>query len=837
MSNLTATASVYAWKKGQTADGHNVGKGYAHYAYGDNFAIEDFASFISDNFDLIQTTEIKPKFPAVEMSINVEVPAVPTYGGNGNLFTFNESEADIAMVAVQYVGTVPPGQLLPDYAKTYYYYVVGSRRLSDWTLALDLRLDVLNTFDMPSDRGASYTAFTEDTLVIREHRDRWKAKIDESGSIVAVRVVDDADEGFSVPQFQSSREMISEGQNYPSKTYLIYKANEQLSTDNLENPLSLYIATDPALNFISANKDSYVSRSGLTIRNASGWQGFFVPRKGNDNIERASIQFSHAGGGASPMDYEYSSFSWPADATGLFFLVAYENPGATGTYAYEVQVRYVKESEDETNPRFEVINDADSPLWTDEGTDYNFSLTITGVNSALLTSGTATGGASIVGDLESSAVFQKCVNGTQGDYQIGGGVQGDTIDGVDRYDRRNVKVITCPYFPLNLVYHAVSGSALGGYFDLPEGVDYYPYSGRLSAVKPDLPMLRHISDDSLSNAFSGYGYYPSKKQASNASLLRDDWLESKRFHSSFHSLKYTYDDSALNLRMERVEVDFATESPSSDPDITYPIYYKQTNTIASKLAFALVENPVEFVTSNWIEEDGYKVTYKALEDYPLVMVHSRNNELPIFTSDFLDYMRYGYNYDKKANERGRTMSVVGGVAEGVTGVVGGVASLSQGNVAGGLNYLAGGVTGVGNKITAQLARDENLQRQLKESSNQSIGVSGSDDIDLFEWYSANKLWRIESDPLPLTLTYIMDLFHYYGYATGVKKVPEIHTRANFNFLQCDPKFRGEQSLGLEIVDELRRVYREGVTYLWRTENTVRYDFDGRTANIEIWAVE
>lgn len=44
-------------------------------------------------------------------------------------------------------------------------------------------------------------------------------------------------------------------------------------------------------------------------------------------------------------------------------------------------------------------------------------------------------------------------------------------------------------------------------------------------------------------------------------------------------------------------------------------------------------------------------TFKQTIDYEDYLLVNRNNEETIFSNDYLNYIRTGYNYDKKARDR------------------------------------------------------------------------------------------------------------------------------------------------------------------------------------------
>lgn len=76
--------------------------------------------------------------------------------------------------------------------------------------------------------------------------------------------------------------------------------------------------------------------------------------------------------------------------------------------------------------------------------------------------------------------------------------------------------------------------------------------------------------------------------------------------------------------------------------IAFDVYFKPTNTINSKFAFHFDYSTLK---------DAAFGTFKQTIDYEDYLLVSRNNEETIFSNDYLNYIRTGYNYDKKVRER------------------------------------------------------------------------------------------------------------------------------------------------------------------------------------------
>ena len=84
---------------------------------------------------------------------------------------------------------------------------------------------------------------------------------------------------------------------------------------------------------------------------------------------------------------------------------------------------------------------------------------------------------------------------------------------------------------------------------------------------------------------------------------------------------------------------YSSEEPNLQTT-SFDVYFKPTNTINSKFAFHF-----DFGS---IAEFG---TFKQTIDYEDYLLVNRNNEETIFSNDYLNYIRTGYNYDKKVREK------------------------------------------------------------------------------------------------------------------------------------------------------------------------------------------
>ena len=150
----------------------------------------------------------------------------------------------------------------------------------------------------------------------------------------------------------------------------------------------------------------------------------------------------------------------------------------------------------------------------------------------------------------------------------------------------------------------------------------------------------------------------------NPSALRNDRMETKRYNSSFHIEKLAYDSFSVAMPLERLTVN--TNVSEEDEATHAKITFYPSADFGSNRLFK-VDPPEAY-------------TWKHITDYEQYRFCSRNNELPIFSSNYITYRRTGYNYDKKINQLNVASQVLG-VVGSVLGGIGGTARSYATNMA------------------------------------------------------------------------------------------------------------------------------------------------------------
>ena len=286
----------------------------------------------------------------------------------------------------------------------------------------------------------------------------------------------------------------------------------------------------------------------------------------------------------------------------------------------------------------------------------------------------------------------------------------------------------------------------------------------------------------------------------------------KLYHSDYYRNKFVYDSFSKVFPLEQLSLS------ASSVDINFTFDFIMSRNIVSKFLFKF---------------NQYKYTH-SMEDYEDVLPVSRNNEEVLYSSQYLDYLRSGYNYDLKAKERQQQATGIG-IGLNVAGLV---TSAFAGALTG--NPIAvGGVIASGIGLASQLVsyakntaqNEENIQRKLQETQMQSIAVQNADDYDLLYAYTNNKAKLCLYQCSEKMFSILDNLFYYCGYVVNEQGIPNVSSRRSFNFLQASLEVSATNNLTSEILDDIKEKFENGVTFLHYSFN--KFDFAQDKENIEL----
>lgn len=421
----------------------------------------------------------------------------------------------------------------------------------------------------------------------------------------------------------------------------------------------------------------------------------------------------------------------------------------------------------------------------------------------------------------------------------------DTLTGIESIDRTRsnlYKVIECPYCPLDI------SITVGTMPTLPDKWSFDSERGKFvcSDLTYEFPERVAWTEENVMNIIAGQVIKAQRAKLSQYSRkdhqdgVEGNVVDPKTYISTLRSWNFVYDAVTWSLIPE----DLVIPNKNPRPDLIR-MYYKQSNNISSDCGFRF---------------DIPEFTMRHRQYFDQYMFSARSNELPLYSSDWINYQRNGYNYDLKAN-RLKSWSDIVGIAAGVAGS--GLSSIGQiaafqnrpeiAQIKSSLNAvkenpdirLRGGVTpgqlndrlsslqmpmtlgiigsavnigaGLINAGISHAQREQALEQKINEYKNRAFSVSSTGNHDLFKWYSGNKVILFEFEPREEVRELINDFFSLYGYAQGYYMVPDLDSRLWFNYCRGTvdiDNYKKKRSLEENKADIVQR-FQQGVYKIHR----------------------
>lgn len=379
---------------------------------------------------------------------------------------------------------------------------------------------------------------------------------------------------------------------------------------------------------------------------------------------------------------------------------------------------------------------------------------------------------------------------------------------IDRTDSKNIKIIELPYSPTSFALQSNS-IEFGGIWTW-DGTNHWWY------LNDDNAQFENEFVSTVDCPIND-GILVFNSSTVGTKVSKDMYKETKLLHSDFYRPKFVYDSFGLDFMLELVDYDKYWENEYNEKLV---MDFVMSRNIVSKFAFKIPQ---------------YTLKY-SISDYDNVINVSRNNEQVLYTSQYINYLRTGYNYDLKSKERSELASGIGmglsvasliasigltasgyGSAVGVAGIVGSVAGIASTAV----NYA---------RTIAQ--NEQNIQEKLQASKNQSVNVQNADDVDLLNAYSNNRAKICLYEVSSVMKEALFDLFYYCGYNTYEQKIPSVDSRMWFNFLQCDLEINGTTyNISEDKIKELKDKFKEGVTFFHKVNG--EWDLNQQYENWEV----
>lgn len=370
---------------------------------------------------------------------------------------------------------------------------------------------------------------------------------------------------------------------------------------------------------------------------------------------------------------------------------------------------------------------------------------------------------------------------------------------VDRTDTKLVKIIKMPYAP----FETLDEFQWRVVFDHTR----LPF---LRLAELDTDFLTQINQDTFSEL---------QRTLTNdyidAHPVHDITMESKLFNSNFYGIKYLYDNFEKEFLLERY-----SPKSSNTSNIYATIKFKQSNNISSNSLFDF-----ELTNANYNEPTVYS----------RYMMVNRSQELAIYNNDYLNYIRNGYNYDKKIKTSQNRANVIGAVASGVAAAASFVSSIWTGGVgiATGISFTTSTIAALYNTVTTVQNSEASLAQKLEDEKRKASSVSNMDDTNLLSYYNGNRLISTREQCSEEMKQALYQLFRLTGYGCNDYGIPAFNTRLFYNFVQCKADFNESTwYYGQEFLDDIKARFQVGVTDYHRVDNT--YDWLQEKENFESW---
>lgn len=375
-------------------------------------------------------------------------------------------------------------------------------------------------------------------------------------------------------------------------------------------------------------------------------------------------------------------------------------------------------------------------------------------------------------------------------------------------DPRLIKIIELPYAPFDY-------TESGGIFSIPNGwqVDSY---GALKLIDADKVEFKSsvVSIDNLAPE-----PFVIKDVVTEANITKDsnpDEYETKLWNSSYYSLKYIYDIQAKPIKLEEFE-------HLAVPDYSLSINFNSSTGMDNSIGF-------EFKCSEQLDTD--------FGDW---LISNRTTEVPYYTNEYLNYLRYG----KAVDERNRGFSIASTVVGGLGSTAQTSASLAfalnsaaikgfTGSIGGAIGLGVGLVSGIIATASSISKANDQINSKMDQYTHQASSVSSSNDLSVFKKYGKNKLLQVEYQPTKELRNSIGRYFHLFGYSCDEYGVPNWKTRIWSDYFVIEPQWWQTHTIESYLSDITARM-QAGFRVLHRvnlSDQPFHYDFDSRYENWE-----
>ena len=358
------------------------------------------------------------------------------------------------------------------------------------------------------------------------------------------------------------------------------------------------------------------------------------------------------------------------------------------------------------------------------------------------------------------------------------------INKLNRTDSKLIKVIKLPYAPTDDIKYVSGNYQYNG--------DIWIYDETTKMLK--LKDLNTIFKKELTTEWRDTRFTQLTLASKSPTATRNKDNEPKLYHSDYRYAKINYDSFSLIIYNELLNGGALTGT-------TPKIDFYTTTTINSRFIFQFKNNI-------------YDISYS---DYSNTLSVARNNELGLYNSSYINYIRNGFNYDVKNKNRNVAVNYGLGALQIVGAVGSAISSVYTGGVgiAGAVGLATGAVATFTRAINNQISQESSIAQKLDTLKEQANEVNSCDDVDLLDVYNGNKLISMKYQISDEMENLLFKLFFYTGYKCNIIGNIEyyIHSRYYFNFIQAELHLINVNKLiPNDLIEEFKNKFKEGVSF-------------------------
>ena len=382
----------------------------------------------------------------------------------------------------------------------------------------------------------------------------------------------------------------------------------------------------------------------------------------------------------------------------------------------------------------------------------------------------------------------------------------------NKTNSRLIKIIELPYAPFEVTYED------GNKMVIPTGWTV-SVDGLLKLIDDNIDLKSSVASfDNL--APEPFVIADVVNEQGIQKKANPEEYETKLWNSSYYSLKYVYDTQVKPIKLEEFE------------HLAVPSYSLSINFYPS----TGMDNSMGF---------EFKSTEQLDTDFGDWLISNRTTEVPYYTNEYLNYLRYG----KAVDERNRNYSIASTAIGGLGAAASTGASLafalgsafkggSSGSAFGVAGAIIGGTIGL---VSAGIAVGSSIQKandqinsKIDQYTHQSSSIQASNDLSIFKKYGKNKLLQVEYQPTKELRDSIGRYFHLYGYSCDEYGIPNWNTRIWSEYYVMEPDFfmsyiekDYEADISTRMQSGFRLLHRVNLS-----DRSGAYDFDSEYENFE-----